>query len=707
MDIIKRDGSLAKFDKTKIEVAIKKAMKNGSGVYIPELSKKIASEIESVISQRDTTPTIYDVEELVYDKLIEYGESYTAKVYEGYRAVQAFKRDNDPLIKSILDLVQRTNEEVMSENSNKDANLVNTQRDLMAGEISKFIARNYMIPPHLTQAEDIGAIKIHDKDYYANAMHNCDVLNIEDMLQNGTVINKKMIRKPNSLRTAMTIVTQIAASVASSQYGGQSMSLAHIAPFVRISEDNIRAELIEDFPVLSIKRREELVLKRLKKEIKDSVQLFNYQINTISSSNGQTPFNTIGIYLNANPEYTRETALLAEEFFKQRIEGMENEFGVKISQTFPKILYFLDENNIHEDSEYFYLTKLAAQSIAKRLSPDLISVKKMKEYYGAAYECMGCRSFISDVVMEDGSLDIYGRGNVGVCTVSLPHAALTAGKDIEKFFEVLEQRLDLCKEVGVMRYEKFGNTPAKVAPILWQHGAIARLQPDEPIMKALKERRFTVSIGYIGLHETVKYLTGETLTSPKGIELGKRIMKFLHDYKERAKKETGYLFGIYGTPSESTAGTLSEKLREQFGEIEGITDKGYLINSYHIDIKEEVNAFDKLTIEQEFAQYSLGGTITYVELPNMEKNIEAVIQLMQHMYDTNIYAEMNVESDTCSSCGYSGTMSIGDDMVWYCPQCGENDKDKISVVRRTCGYISDNNWGYSRLLDIINRVKHL
>ena len=707
--IIKRNGDKVKFNEQKIVDAIMKAMKYGSGIIKEHIAYEVAYEIKERYMCGDVeAQSVEGIEKLVYQRLVEKGEVMTAKAYEGYRAVQKYKRENDPLVESVLGLVNLSNDDVMSENANKDATLVNTSRDLIAGEVSKFIAKNYMLPIHLTQAEDLGIIKIHDKDYFINPLHNCDLINLEDMLQNGTVINKKMIRKPKSLRTAMTIVTQIAAQVASSQYGGQSMTLSHIAPFVRISENNIREEVLLDYPELSAERVEKIVERKLKKEIKDSLQLFNYQINTISSSNGQTPFNSLALYISENPEYEKETAMLIEEFLRQRIEGMENEYGVKTSQTFPKMLYFLDENNAYPQSKYYYLTVLAAESVAKRLSPDFISVKMMKKYYGVAFPPMGCRSLLTPIQREDGTYDMYGRGNLGVCTINLPHVALSAEGDINKFFEILETRLDLCKEVGVLRYEKLKNFPAKVAPILWMHGGISRLKADEPIGKALKERNFTVSIGYIGLHETVKYLTGYTLTEEKGIEFGIKVMEYLDDYKERAKKETGLLFGTYGTPSESTAGWASEKLRENFGDIEGITDKGYLINSYHIDIKEEVNAFDKLAIEQKFAEHSLGGTITYVEVANMTKNIEAVIQLMQFMYENNIYAEINTKSDKCSTCGFDGEMAMNmETFKWYCPNCGENNQDKLSVVRRTCGYISETSWSKSRLLDILNRTLHL
>ena len=620
--------------------------------------------------------------------------------------MQAFKRENksNPLIKSVIGLVELTNEEVMNENSNKSAILASTQRDLIAGEVSKTIATNYMIPPHIVHASEIGAIKLHDLDYYMNPIYNCELVNLEDMLQNGTVINKRKISKPKSLRTAMTIATQISAAVSSSTYGGQTMTLTHIAPFVRVEKERIKRELIED--VGEFAGIDQVVEKRLKREIKHSVQLFNYQINTISGTNGQTPFISLAMYISENPEYEEEVAMLTEEFLKQRIDGIENEYGVITTPTFPKLLFFTDENNVPKDSKYHYLFKLAAHSTAKRLSPDYISVKVMKEIYGHAYPCMGCRAFLTPTQRPDGSFDMYGRGNLGVTTVSLPHVALTSQGDKDLFFEVLENRLDLCKEMGVLRFEKLRGVKAKVAPILWQHGGIARLDAEDDIINAIIDRQFTVSIGYIGLHETVKYMTDSLLTDEKGKEFGLEVMKFMDEYKERAKKETGLLFAIYGTPSESSAGQLSNKLQKQFGNVKGITDKGYLINSYHIDIKQEINAFEKLTLEQEFAKYSTGGTITYCEVPNMLHNLKAIESLITHMYYTNIYAEINTESDTCSTCGFDGVMAIKGNK-WYCPQCGENNQDKLSVVRRTCGYIAETKWSDSRLLDIINRVKHL
>lgn len=710
LTVIKRNGLEAPFNKTKIKQAITKAMRNGSGIYLPDIARLIARDAEKYFSKQNSSPTIEQIEKYVFERLVHFGQTLTAKAYEEFRAVQAYKRENDPLIESVLGLVNLTNEEVMSENANKQAILVSTQRDLIAGEVSKAISKNYLIPAHLVQANDSGVIKIHDLDYFLNGIYNCELVNLEDMLQNGTVINKKNIRKPKSLRTAMTIATQISAQVSSSTYGGQTMSLSHLAPFVRISEEKIIGELKADFPEIDTNspKFRAVVERRLKKEIQDSVQLYNYQINTISSTNGQTPFLSLALYISEDKEYRKETAMLMEEFLRQRLDGMENEFGIKTTQTFPKLLYFLDEDNIYEDSEYFYLTQLAVECASKRLSPDFISVKKMKEVYGHAFPCMGCRAFLTPIQRADGSFDMYGRGNLGVATINLPDVALSSDGDLEMFWEILENRLELCKEVGILRYEKLRGIKAKTAPILWQHGAIARLNPEDDILKAIKERNFTVSIGYSGLHETILAMTGQSLTSEEGQKLGLQIMEYLDAFKEKAKKETGILFAIYGTPSESTAGWFANKMRSRFGNVKDITDKGWITNSFHVDIKEEIDAFSKLKIESQFSELSLGGTISYVEIYNTTKNLKALTQLVQFMYENNIYAEINTESDTCSTCGFHGVLEVDrETLTWYCPQCQEKNQDNLSAVRRTCGYISETKWCNSRMLDIINRVKHL
>lgn len=708
MKVIKRNGSTVEFDKTKIEDAIVKAMTEIGSVK-KEIAKDISNSIEVKINNFGDL-YIEKIQDYVEKFLMEHGEFETAKAYIKYRFEHSKDRNMNTILENnILGILDSSNSELLTENSNKQGELASTQRDLMAGEVSKDIARRRIIPPHLNKAEDEGIIKIHDKDYLANNIFNCELINIADMLQNGTVINKKTIRKPTSLRTAMTIVTQISLQVSSLTYGGQTISLSHIAPFVRESEKRIIRNNKKLKRKLSNEDFDEFVQSELKREIKDSVQLFNYQINTMMGANGQSPFCSVAMYISEDEEYEKETVMLIEEFLKQRIAGMENEFGVVTSQTFPKLLYFLDENNIHENSEYYYLTKLACESVARRLSPDFISVKKMMEYYGTVFPPMGCRAFLTPYINpKNGEYDMYGRGNLGVTTLNLVDIALSCDKNIDKFFELMDERLELCKEMGVIRYNKMKGVKARIAPILWQHGAISRLDADDDIITAINDRKFTVTIGYCGLHETVQYMIGKSLSSEEGTELGIRIMKYMDSYKDKIKEETGLLFAIYGTPSESTAGWFSEKMQAKYGDIEGITDKGWITNSYHIDIEENISAFDKLRIEDEFAKYSLGGTISYVEIPNMTKNIDAVLQLVQYMYNHNIYGELNSESDTCSTCGYNGVIGTDETgLAWKCPQCGESNQEKLSVIRRTCGYISETIWTKGRMLDITHRVKHL
>lgn len=712
MKVIKRNGTEVDFDKCKIEDAIYKAMLDVNSIrnINTNVSKKIAGEIEELSIIINRPLTIEEIQDLVEDKLIENKECDVAKSYIKYRYEHSKDRNmNNILENNIIGILDSSNDEILTENSNKQGELASTQRDLMAGEVSKDIARRRIIPPHLNKAEDEGIIKIHDKDYLANNIYNCELINISDMLQNGTVINKKTIRKPKSLRTAMTVVTQISLQVSSLTYGGQTISLSHIAPFVRESEKRIKRNNQKLKRLLSEEDFNEFVDGELRREIKDSVQLFNYQINTMMGANGQSPFCSVAMYISEDKEYEKETVMLIEEFLKQRIAGMENEFGVVTSQTFPKLLYFLDENNIHDNSKYSYLTDLACESVAKRLSPDFISVKKMMEYYGTVFPPMGCRAFLTPWINPNtGKYDMYGRGNLGVTTINLVDIALSCNKDINKFYELMDERLDMCKEMGIIRYEKMKGVKARIAPILWQHGAISRLNADDNIIKAIDDRKFTVTIGYCGLHETVKYITGESLSSEKGKEFGIEIMKYMDSYKDKIKDETGLLFAIYGTPSESTAGWFADKMQAKYGDIDGITNKGWITNSYHIDIQEKINAFDKLRIEDEFAKYSLGGTISYVEIPNLTKNIKAVRELVKYMYNHNIYGELNSESDTCSTCKFSGVIGVDETgLKWKCPQCGENNQEKLSVIRRTCGYISETVWSKGRMLDIINRVKHL
>lgn len=618
------------------------------------------------------------------------------------------KSENE-LIDAVCGLLDFTNQDVLTENANKQSQLVSTQRDLMAGEVSKYISKTKILPRHLVEAHDRGEIKIHDLDYYLNSTYNCELINLDDMLQNGTVINKKMIEKPKSLRTAMTIVTQIAAQVASCTYGGQTISLSHIAPFVRISEEKITKKYKDmDLPITD-ERLQELINKELQDEVKDAVQTFNYQVSTLMTTNGQSPFISVCMYISEKPEYEKETVMLIEEFLKQRIAGLKNEYGVVATQTFPKLLYFLDENNTYPGSEYYWLTKLAAKSTALRMNPDVISVKKMKELHGYAFPPMGCRAFLSVFKDENDEPIFYGRGNLGVCSINLPYAALESEGDITKFFKLLDEKLELARQVCELRYEKLRGVKASIAPILWQHGAISRLGPDDDILKAIDERGFTVTIGYSGLYETVKYLTGQSHTTKEGFAMAEWIMRYLRDMLGNFKINQPHLrFALYGTPQESTTGWFSEKLRARFGDVPDITDKGWITNSYHVDIREEIDAFEKLNIEGALQRYSTGGAVSYVETSPLYNNVGAVLKLYEHMYETIIYSEINFESDVCGVCKYSGVMENDPETLdWVCPVCGNRDQTKLSVVRRTCGYLGETTWTKGRKLDILNRIKHL
>ena len=618
------------------------------------------------------------------------------------------KSENE-LIDAVCGLLDFTNQDVLTENANKQSQLVSTQRDLMAGEVSKYISKTKILPRHLVEAHDRGEIKIHDLDYYLNSTYNCELINLDDMLQNGTVINKKMIEKPKSLRTAMTIVTQIAAQVASCTYGGQTISLSHIAPFVRISEEKITKKYkAMDLPITD-ERLQELINKELQDEVKDAVQTFNYQVSTLMTTNGQSPFISVCMYISEKPEYEKETVTLIEEFLKQRIAGLKNEYGVVATQTFPKLLYFLDENNTYPGSEYYWLTKLAAKSTALRMNPYVISVKKMKELHGYAFPPMGCRAFLSVFKDKNDEPIFYGRGNLGVCSINLPYAALESEGDITKFFKLLDEKLELARQVCELRYEKLRGVKASIAPIIWQHGAISRLGPDDDILKAIDERGFTVTIGYSGLYETVKYLTGQSHTTKEGFAMAEWIMRYLRDMLGNFKINQPHLrFALYGTPQESTTGWFSEKLRARFGDVPDITDKGWITNSYHVDIREEIDAFEKLNIEGALQRYSTGGAVSYVETSPLYNNVGAVLKLYEHMYETIIYSEINFESDVCGVCKYSGVMENDPETLdWVCPVCGNRDQTKLSVVRRTCGYLGETTWTKGRKLDILNRINHL
>ena len=711
--IMKRDGRTKLYDQRRIINAIHAAYLEycaAKDEYVQVDMGACLSSIFTRIDNLDEDPiNVETIQDIVVEEL--YKTNYElAECYNDYRIKRSvYRNSKNELLDAVVGLLDFTNEDILTENSNKQAQLVSTQRDLMAGEVSKYISRTKLIPQHLIKAHDNGEIKIHDLDYFLNSSYNCELVNLDDMLQNGTVINKKMIEKPKSLRTAMTIVTQIAAQVASCTYGGQTVSLSHIAPFVRISEERITKKYEDMNLPVSQDRLDELIQKELRDEIRDAVQTFNYQVSTLMTTNGQSPFISVCMYISEKPEYEKETVMLIEEFLKQRNDGMKNEYGVVATQTFPKLLYFLDENNTYPGSEYYWLTKLAAKSTALRMNPDIISVKKMKELHGYAFPPMGCRAFLSVFNDKNGEAIFYGRGNLGVCSINLPYAALESGGDLDKFWELLNGKLELARQVCELRYEKMRGVKASVAPILWQHGAISRLNPDDDILKAIDERGFTVTIGYSGLYETVKYLTGKSHTSEEGFELAEKIMRTMRDALDNYKLEQPHLrFALYGTPQESTTGWFSDKLKARFGVIEDITDKGWITNSYHVDIRERIDAFEKLDIESELQRYSTGGAVSYIETNPMHNNVDAILALYEHMYETIIYSEINFESDVCGVCKYTGTMDNDPETLdWVCPVCGNRDQTKLSVVRRTCGYLGETTWTKGRKLDIINRVKHL
>ncbi|WP_312286710.1 anaerobic ribonucleoside-triphosphate reductase [Terrisporobacter sp.] len=707
MIVIKRNGNVTNFDKDKITSAIRKAMVECNEDVIN--AEKITNEVVKRLDSEYIN--IEDIQDEVENCLMKMGFNDVAKSYILYRNERTRKRTEHPLDESIIGLIDMTNKEVLTENSNKQSQLASTQRDLIAGEVSKYISKDRYIPKDIIDAHDKGLIHIHDLDYWLQPITNCELVPLDDIFENGTVINKKLIRKPKSLRTAVTLATQIAAQISSFTYGGQTMSISHLAPYVRISREKIRKQLTNESKVNNIyyteKQLENIIDSRLKDEIKDSVQTFNYQLSTLNSTNGQSPFLSLAMYISENPEYEKETAMLIEEFLKQRIDGMENEFGVKSTQTFPKLLFFLDDNNMYPTSEYYYLKELAVKSTSLRMNPDYISVKTMKDIHGYAFPCMGCRAFLSPWFDENGDAEFYGRGNVGACTINLPYVALLSKGNEEEFWKILDDKLDLCKRVGILRFDKLKGVKAEVAPLLWQHGVFSRLNSNDEILPLIK-KKFTVSLGYSGLYETVKYIKGVSHTTEEGYEFAYRLMKHLQDTTKKWKSETGLLFALYGTPQESTGGVFNDKLKKEFGEIKDITSKGFITNSYHVDVREEIDAFSKLALEGKLQEQSLGGCVSYVETYNLSKNIKSLEQLIDFMYEHNIYAEINFESDTCGECGFSGVMEYDlDKDIWICPQCGNNDQHKLSVVRRTCGYLGENTWTKGRVLDILNRVKHL
>lgn len=707
MKVVKRNGQEVPFDSEKIYNAIMKAMKYGSGIVKPIIARNIANEIEQefLTIPRDRVQ-IFEIETAVFNKLIEKKQKITARAYESYRAIQEFKRSYTELDKSIEGIVDGTNKEAIEENSNKNAYMSSTQRDLVAGEYSKDYSRRHLLPENILHAHDEGMIHMHDLDYFLQHIHNCCLVNLDDMLQNDTVINRKLIENPKSFQTACTVATQAVQQIANGQYGGQTISLSHLAPFVRVSYD----KYVKKYARRGHSQAEihAWAMEDLHEEIKAGIQTIQYQINTFSTSNGQAPFLSIFMYINEKPGYEKETAMLIEETLKQRILGMKNEKGVYITPAFPKLLYVTDENNIWEGSEYYYLTELAAECVSKRMMPDMISAKKMREEYdGEVFPCMGCRSFLAPYVdPETGKYKWYGRFNQGVVTLNLVDVALSAEKDLDLFWTILDERLALCKQALMLRHERLKDTPLYTSPIHWRHGGLARLTGDN-FNELLYNGYSSISLGYAGLYECVMGLIGESHTSCNGQVLALQIMNHMKDKCDQWKAETNIGFSLYGTPLESTTYKLAKCLKKRFGIIPGVTDHDYITNSYHVNVREEISAEDKLTFEAQFQSISSGGCISYVETANLSNNLDVVIQLMQFMYDNIKYAEMNGKFDYCQECGYEGEILLDENNEWYCPNCGNRNHNTMNVARRTCGYIGDNFWNEGRTSEIHDRIVHI
>ena len=712
MKVIKRDGHMVDYCPEKIEAAIGKANleveeeEQASSVQI----KNIIKYIEKLGKKRILVEDIQDIIEM---KLMAIGKYELAKKYITYRYTRELVRRSNTTDLAIKELIDGENEYWNTENSNKNSKVVTTQRDYLAGITSTDITRRFLLPEDIVRAHDEGIIHFHDADYFAqNALHNCDLINLEDMLQNGTTINGVMIEKPHRFLTAMTIATQLITAVSSSQYGGATITLTHLAPFVRDSYNRY----IEKYSKRKLSKAniEKFAKEDLQKEIVDGVQTFQYQINSMTTTNGQAPFLSVCMYLGETEEYKEELAMIIEEVLKQRIEGMKNEKGVYITPAFPKLLYILEEDNIHKDSKYYYLTELAAKCTAKRMVPDYISEKIMKELKidkngnGNCYPCMGCRSFLTPYVDDNGKPKYYGRFNQGVVTINLVDVALSSDKDMDKFWKIFEERLELCHRALQIRHKRLSKATSDVAPILWQHGALARLGKGESIHDLLHNGYSTISLGYAGLYECVKYMTGNSHTDGGvGHDFGIQVMQKMNDKCKEWKEAENIDYSVYGTPIESTTYKFAKCLRERFGRIKGITDRDYITNSYHVPVFEEIDAFTKLKLESEFQRLSPGGAISYVETPNLTNNIDAVLEVIKFIYDNIMYAELNTKSDYCQACGYDGEILIDDNLEWYCPNCGNRDHDKLNVARRTCGYIGSNFWNKGRTQEIKERVLHI
>lgn len=737
MNIIKRNGAEVQFDASKITNAIFAA--NKEVVETERLSDEeidnITNNITYQCQKMKRALNVEEIQNLVEDELMKLNAFTVARKYITYRFQRALARQSNTTDEQILSLIECANEEVKQENSNKNPTVNSVQRDYMAGEVSKDLTRRVLLPEDIVKAHDEGIIHFHDADYFSQHMHNCDLVNLEDMLQNGTVISETMIEKPKSFSTACNVATQIIAQVASSQYGGQSITLSHLAPFVDVSRQKFRKEVQEEYAAIGLELDQDkinaLAEERLKKEITKGVQTIQYQVVTLMTTNGQAPFITVFMYLNEVPEgrLREDLAMIIEETLKQRMQGVKNEKGVYITPAFPKLIYALQENNITPGSQYYYLTELSARCSAKRLVPDYISEKVMKELKinangeGDCYPSMGCRSFLTpDRTMELGNIakaknyvpgkaKYYGRFNQGVVTINLVDVACSSKKDMNEFWKIFDERLDLCYRALMCRHNRLLGTPSDVAPILWQHGALARLEKGEKIDKLLYGGYSTISLGYAGLYECVKYMTGKSHTDASATPFAIEVMQHLNDACAKWKAETNIDFSLYGTPIESTTYKFAKCLQKRFGKIEGVTDKNYITNSYHIHVTENINAFDKLTFEAQFQKLSPGGAISYVEVPDMQNNIDAVLAVMKHIYENIMYAELNTKSDYCMECGYDGEIKIEKDesgkLIWVCPNCGNKDQDKMSVARRTCGYIGTQFWNQGRTQEIKDRVLHL
>ncbi|HJA31601.1 MAG: anaerobic ribonucleoside-triphosphate reductase [Clostridiales bacterium] len=719
MNIIKRNGSEMTFDGNKIVAAITKANNSSETASLtPEQIHDIADYVEYKCRKMNRAVSVEEIQDMVENQIMATGAFELARNYVRYRYQRTLVRKANTTDNRILSLIECNNEEVKQENSNKNPTVNSVQRDYMAGEVSKDLTQRLLLPPDIVEADKQGIIHFHDSDYFAQHMHNCDLVNLEDMLQNGTVISETRIEKPHSFSTACNIATQIIAQVASNQYGGQSISLAHLAPFVQISRDKIRAEVLEEIRQLgaqaSPEQISEIVEKRLHREINKGVQTIQYQVITLMTTNGQAPFLTVFMYLNEarNEQEKKDLALIIEETLKQRYQGVKNEAGVWVTPAFPKLIYVLEEDNVSEGSEYFYLTELAAKCTAKRLVPDYISEKKMKELKeGNCFPVMGCRSALSPWKDENGNYKFYGRFNQGVVTINLVDVALSSGRDMEKFWKIFDERLDLCYRALMYRHNRLKGTLSDAAPILWQFGALARLKKGETIDKLLYGGYSTISLGYAGLYECVRYMTGKSHTDPEATPFALEVMKYMNAACDRWKAETNIAFSIYGSPIESTTYKFAKCLQKRFGIVEGVTDKNYITNSYHVHVTEPIDAFSKLKFESQFQALSTGGAVSYVEVPNMQDNIPAVLQVIRFIYDNIMYAELNTKSDFCQVCGYSGEIQVVEDehgkLVWECPNCGNRDQDKMNVARRTCGYIGTQFWNQGRTQEIRERVLHL